>query len=190
MNKAIRVAKANVIGFLNSDDFYEKNTLKNIIELIKEEPGLKIWMGNCRVLTEGDAELGINIPTALNIYQLIANYEFPYNSSAYFYHKKIHDEVGFFDINDHYTMDLEFLLRAYRKSIIYYTPKVWGNFRLIPGTKTFGDTEKNQSQARCDALRTVAYENLSFLGKKIVDFYKIKKRGLIFMKRIANKISN
>lgn len=190
MNKAIQVAKADVIGFLNSDDFYEKNTLKNIIDLIKKDCTHTIWMGNCRVLTDGDVELGINTPSALNLYQLIADYEFPYNPSCYFYHKKIHDEVGFFDTDDHYTMDLEFLLRAYRKSIIHYTPEVWGNFRLIDGTKTFGDKESNQSQARCDELRQKAYQDLPFLRKKIVYFYKIKKRCVNIMKRIVNKFSN
>lgn len=190
MNHGVALAQADVIGFLNADDFYEKNTLKNILELIKKSAYPTIWMGNCRVLKEGDVELGINVPTALNFYKLIANYEFPYNPSAYFYHKKIHEQAGMYLIEDHYTMDLEFLLRAYKKSIIHYAPMTWGNFRLIAGTKTFGDTEQNHSQARCDELRKHAYESLNWIEKKIVDGYKFKKRAINFIKRAVHKFSN
>ena len=38
MNKGVRMAQGNILGFLNVDDFYEKNVLNRIVELFKTLP--------------------------------------------------------------------------------------------------------------------------------------------------------
>lgn len=176
MNKGIRHARGPVIGFLNVDDFYENGTFKLILKKIKKEKPLSLWMGNCQMWGDKDIRLSLNKPKAYNLYQLIAGYETSYNPSAYFYHKRLHDIIGYYDEADHYTMDLDFLIRAYGVASLFYTNATWGNFRFIPGAKTFEDAQKGAMFQRCDALRKKAFDNMKPLQQLIVKVYQFKMR--------------
>jgi glycosyltransferase involved in cell wall biosynthesis len=191
MNKGIALAQAEIIGFLNADDFYEDGALKSIIQHINsidKKVQTPLWIANCHIVGNGDQRIGVNIPTARNIYQLIAGYDSPYNASAYFYHKNIHKIIGGYALEDHYTMDLEFLLRAYAITQPQYVPETWGNFRFIEGTKTFEDQQRKASQGRCDALRHAAYQKLSWLEKSITKCYRVKKYTDRTIEKIKNKL--
>lgn len=189
MNKAIIQAKAPIIGFLNADDFYEPNALKSFFEIAKPLSNAPtMWIGSCKVRDANNTIIGINKPKAKNIYQLIAGFEPPYNASAYFYHKILHDTIGPYDENDHYTMDLDFLLKAYSHSEIQICPEIWGNFRMMEGTKTFTDAANGNMFARCDRLKNNAYQRLNAFEKTIVCGYKTEKKLVDYFKRQFSKI--
>ena len=186
MNKAIRHARGSVIGFLNVDDFYEKGTLRLILKKINQANPLSLWIGNCQMWGEGDIKLSLNKPKAHNLYQLIAGYETSYNPSAYFYHKALHDRIGDYDETDHYTMDLDFLIRAYGAASLFYTNETWGNFRFIPGAKTFEDAQRGAMFKRCDALRKKTFDSMTPLQQLIVKAYQLKMR---VEKRVTRRIN-
>lgn len=183
MNKGIQKSRAAIIGFLNADDFYEPSTLKDLIAIIASEPVPTLWLGNCQVWGVDQKKLSLNKPQALNYYSLLAGYELPYNPSAYFYHKSIHDIIGFYPESDHYTMDLDFLIKAYRVAKIKYYDKTWGNFQLIPGSKTFEDSNSGHMFKRTQILKDQAILNLPLKSKIIVKYYQIKKRIIHGLKR-------
>jgi len=68
-----------------------------------------------------------------------AIYPYPFNPSAYFYHKSLHDQIGKYDVSDALTMDLDFLLRAVQKAFVQYYDETWGNFYMRSGSKTVMD---------------------------------------------------
>lgn len=43
MNKGIRLAKGKLIGIVNSDDWYEKDTIENVVEAYREK-NMKLCM--------------------------------------------------------------------------------------------------------------------------------------------------
>ena len=63
---------------------------------------------------------------------------FPNNPSAYFYPKAVHDIVGPYNVEEHFGMDVEFILAVVQAIEPLYIDVVLGNFRRIPGTKTYG----------------------------------------------------
>ncbi len=139
LNKGIRLARADVIGILNVDDYYEPGILGRVVDLFRgvDEPTLLV--GNCNVRNHDGSISFINRPRRLRPWQLLLGTElvqFPLNPSAYFYHRCIHEIVGEYAEDEHYAMDLDFLLRASRAVSIRYVDETWGNFWLREGCKT------------------------------------------------------
>jgi hypothetical protein len=99
--------------------------------------------------------------------------ESPWNPSAYFYQKSLHDAAGLYDENDHYVMDLDFLLRALQKAPFVYYDEVWGNFRWMPGTKTFEDNQAGQMAKRCDDLRRKYSRNLTLFERVHLGVFRL-----------------
>ena len=146
MNKGIGLAKGPVICFLNVDDYFEPDALNRAERLIGQIPEPGMLVGNCNVWDEKNCLMYVNRPDRLTLSDLLVGTEifmFPANPSAYFYHKSLHDVAGLYDADDHYSMDLDFLLRAVRVANVRYVNEDFGNFRLIPGTKTYEDIRVN-----------------------------------------------
>jgi glycosyltransferase involved in cell wall biosynthesis len=140
LNKGIAMAKAEYIGILNVDDFYEPGALCSVAQIIKGLPSSRFIAGDCNVLTTGDELLYVIRPTVLKFANIIVDdkqWPYPYNTAAYFYPKAVHDIIGPYNIEEHQGMDLEFILAAIQVMEPLYIDKVLGNWRYIPGTKTF-----------------------------------------------------
>jgi len=164
MNKGIAMAKGNIISFLCVDDFYEKGTLNFVSKLFRHLPCPSFLAGNCNILDEKDKIIFVNKPNHLELKDLLMPRPIPMNPSAYFYHKEIHQEAGLFDTTDHYSMDIDFVLRAVTCANLKYVNITFGNFRLTKG-KTF-DTIKNGTQKQIAAKILYKYrKNLPFFER-------------------------
>ena len=146
MNKGTKAAKAEVIGFLNVDDFYEPGAVADALQELAtfRRPGIVI--GDCRIVDEDGNTIRWNRPKNVRIQSLLQMAlidRIPANPSAYFYHRDVHDIVGGYDMQNHYSMDVDFVLGAARLTSARYVPKHWGNFRMTSACKTF----KNASGA-------------------------------------------
>lgn len=180
MNKGINLAKGEILAILNVDDYYQPNVLNRVLDLFKTLPNNSFLVGNCKVWNEKGKVKFINKPQKLKFTELLLGWSInphPINPSAYFYHKSLHDEIGLYDIEDHYTMDVDFLLRVVQKAKVFYKNEVWGNYRDIEGTKTFNDRESGQGEKRMRTLFYQYYQQLSPIGQLQVKFqiYWFKK---------------
>jgi glycosyltransferase involved in cell wall biosynthesis len=143
MNKGIAAATGRVLATLNVDDFYTAGTLNEVAALFKslEEPAFVV--GNCRLLAVGDRIIYTSRPRDLQIGKLalcgLRKHCFPLNPSSYFYHRSLHATVGTYDVDLDFTLDVDFVLRAIPAAKVRYVNRDWGNFRLLPGTKTYRD---------------------------------------------------
>lgn len=153
LNKGSAAARGNYISILNADDFYEPMALRDMASRLAKEPVPAFVVGDCRVLDHRDDTVFVNKPNDLRLESLLLGFslsEHPVNPSAYLYHRACHDLIGGYDESDHHSMDLDFLFKAATRTRMRYFPVLWGNFRLIPGAKTYEDA---QSAERARLLR-------------------------------------
>lgn len=173
MNHGIQLARGPILGFLNADDYYEPNLFPRVAELFKALPDPSFIMANCNVRDDSGQLITINRPARFTLLNFMKGREHPWNPSAYFYHKSLHDAVGLYDEKDHYAMDLDFLLRAVQKAHLVYRDEVWGNFRWMPGRKTFEDAHAGLMQKRYGALRKKYSASLTSLDRLRLQSYRL-----------------
>jgi glycosyltransferase involved in cell wall biosynthesis len=175
LNKGSDAAKGKYISILNVDDFYEPGALAEMASLLSRENPPAMVVGDCRVVDEHDQIKFINRPEDLRLEALLLGWRFaqhPVNPSAYLYHRECHRIVGGFDENEHYAMDLEFMFTAASRIRLVYYPKIWGNFRLIPGAKTYEDRDGVQ---RALKIRHRHIAKLSTFKRAKMNFIRISK---------------
>lgn len=186
MNKGISLAKGEFITFLNVDDFFSNNTLKDVLHLIDKNRHIDFWVGDCNVLLPDQTIQYINRPRKLRPWHLLSGFFLPVNPSAYFYRKSLHEKVGGYNEANHHNMDIEFLIRVSFVAKMKYYPAIWGNFRLLPETKTVVDDLAGLLTERKQKLFNQILNESGFdirLKTNCVIFYQCSKRSLFNLRK-------
>jgi glycosyltransferase involved in cell wall biosynthesis len=138
MNEGIQVGTGTIVGILNADDYYAPGTLNRVVEIFASFAEPTLLVGNCDLLREGQ-EPFVNRPANLNLESVLLgprHFPFPFNPVAYFYDKEVHEIVGFYDEEDDFTMDVDFLFRALASVRSEYRDELWGHVRVHEQAKT------------------------------------------------------
>jgi glycosyltransferase involved in cell wall biosynthesis len=176
MNKGIELARGEIITFLNVDDYYESGVLNQVIERFKTLPEPSFLVGNCRIWNDYGQVIDVNKPSKLRLFDLVLGLNvnpYPCNPCAYFYHRSLHNQIGNYSIDDHHSMDLDFILRMVQVTHVHYVDQIWGNYRRIEGTKTFIDMESGAADRRVRQMlkkyrqHLTAIEQFQWLGWQI-----------------------
>lgn len=121
MNKGVKLAHGEFIGWLNADDYYLPGTLERVRRALAERPGALWLTGPCRIVNDADRE----IRRAVTVYKrfflrrysrrllLIQNFV---AAPATFVRRSAALEVGGFDERFKYSMDYDMWLRLARRA--------------------------------------------------------------------------
>jgi glycosyltransferase involved in cell wall biosynthesis len=145
MNKGIKLAKGEIISFLNADDAYNPFVIKRVLQLFQHK-NLSFAVGNCRLIYDQGDTIYINRPQRLKDYHFFSGkLPFPINPCAYFYKKEIHNHpnIGLYNEQNHYNMDYEFLLKCSLHYPMTYFNEDWGVMLEHPNAKTSSDKNNN-----------------------------------------------
>lgn len=124
MNKGIRMAEGELIGIVNSDDYYEENAVA-VMAGHRTGTSYQILYGFERILRDGkEASICIHHHTNLD-YQMITH-------PTCFVTKKLYEDLGVFDTAYKYSADYEFMLRMYHSGKVEFTPvyEIISNYAL------------------------------------------------------------
>lgn len=171
MNKGIKMAKGEIMTILNVDDFYEPNVLNRVAQIFQNLPEPSFLVGNCNILDDNDKIKRINQPKRMKLTDLLVGHTinpFPFNPSAYFYHTSLHQKIGLYEVEEHYAMDVDFLLKAVQVANVKYVDEIWGNYRQISGTKTVEDINSGQNEIRIQQIMNKHYAKLPKIQQWIV----------------------
>jgi glycosyltransferase involved in cell wall biosynthesis len=174
MNKGIKIAKGEIISFLNVDDGYFTFVLNRVLGIFKANYSLNFITGNCKLFDLQGNLLYINRPQRLRPYHIYSSLEpFPINPAAYFYKKELHNKLGYYNVDNHYNMDLEFILKVIVKVNIIYFNEDWGIMVQHELAKTSLDEDIG---LRKKELIKSYQQHLTFTQKQTVLAYKIFKK--------------
>jgi glycosyltransferase involved in cell wall biosynthesis len=197
MNKGLSMARGDIIGILNVDDYYEPGTLGRIASLFHtmQPPGLAV--GNCNVWNNAGELLSVNKPCRLRIEDLLLGWRInphPVNPSAYFYHKSLHEIIGPYDENEHFAMDIDFIFKAIQTAHVHYSDEIWGNYRLLDGTKTVVDRQRGSSARRVELLFTKYRRQLPLWKQLKIDLMKVgyqsSAKARVHLYRLKSRIKD
>lgn len=160
MNKGIGLAKGKLIGIVNSDDWYEEDTVEQIV---------KHYQGNQYEVVYGMQRTYLNgKEKATFIYHHDFLPEQMITHPTCFVTKDAYKAFGVFDLKYRSAADYDLMLRFYESQRVVFTPiyQVLSNFQL-------GGMSSSQVGVRENA--TIRYER-GFMSQKKYHFVMIKSR--------------
>lgn len=136
MNKGFSLSTGDIIVNLNADDFFSIGAFIGVLPFFQR--GSDFVLGKIRIM-ECNGHYRTVIPQA-NFGEMLRWWKkdaFCYNPVGYFYRRHVHKTVGGYDIENHYTMDYDFLLKARKSFNFDLIDQTLGTYRWFPGTKTY-----------------------------------------------------
>lgn len=109
INKGWRIAKGDILGYLNSDDYYKSNVLSNVLEYFEKHKNIKWAYGGWNYVNKKGQFYQAIQPNSFNKSKLL-NY-CNIGQPSCFFRKSLLKEVGFLDENLHLAMDYDLWLR-------------------------------------------------------------------------------
>jgi len=160
MNKGIELAKGDIIGFLNSDDFYENNNvISKVIRVFNDNPSLDACYADLKYVDR------INISKVKNYFKSSKFVQgsffkgwFPPHPT-FFVHRSVYNRYGKFNLNYNIAADIDLMLRflEINKIHVQYIPEFFIKMR------TGGASYKNY----LESLNEIKNIKLKYHGSKI-----------------------
>ena len=117
LNKALMIVKGEIVGWLNTDDYYLPNAFNIIVKSFRENLNSMWLAGNLVFKIEESNKFKFWPSVNLNYNNLKKNCDI-LRTQATFIKKSVYDEIGFFNINLNMTMDYDMWLRIAK----FHTP--------------------------------------------------------------------
>jgi glycosyltransferase involved in cell wall biosynthesis len=140
INKGLRMATGDIIGVINSDDYYEAGTFKEIMTVFQNYPCVMWVTGDCRIVNEKGKEIQRCIRFYKKVFRLLSLPMIlpilnPLAQSSTFIRKHAIKKIGYFDESLAYAFDYDFWLRLQK----FYSPiilsKTLSSFRIHKNSK-------------------------------------------------------
>ena len=147
LNKGFEQANGEIQGWLNSDDYFAKDALKNLMMLRADKPDCVAWIGACQ-----DVDIDCNpikriAPLAGSLKNL-SNW----GKDAWFaqpsclFDAQAFRKVGMVDVNLDYAMDVDLWIRLRQIGLFATVDKVISFPRQYPDIKTLRDIPMRQAE--------------------------------------------
>ena len=182
MNKGINLAKGEVIGFLNSDDFYYDNyVISKIAREFVKDPYLEASYSDLIYVDQINTSKIIRYFKSSKFKQGLFLKGWCPPHPTFFVRKSVYERFGKFDLSYKIASDVDLMIRFLEKYKIksLYTPNVWVKMRMG------GITNKNLRNIwlqNKEILNSLQRNDLSANPLKFF-FYKIVSRSFQFFKR-------
>jgi glycosyltransferase involved in cell wall biosynthesis len=141
INKGLQMATGDIVTYINADDMYEAGCFRKIADFIQQNPDTKWLYGKCRIIDDKNVEIRRSITRYKNIWQRSYSYnkllvmDF-LSQPAVFWRREMHEEFGYFDVDNHLSMEYDFWLRMGAKYRPGYINDYLSRFRVHPASKT------------------------------------------------------
>ena len=138
INKGFKMAKGEVIGWLNSDDcYFTKGVVAEVIEFFKRNPTTHIVYGDLAIIDEFNQVVSVVGSLPFFSYRILKMLDYLPQPSMFLVQDVVHKEK--LRVNFHYVMDYEYWLRLGKKYKFSYLSKILAAFRVHEKSKSVSD---------------------------------------------------
>jgi glycosyltransferase involved in cell wall biosynthesis len=148
--KGFRMARGEILAWLNSDDTYLPGALQAAADQFRATPETALCYGDAHYCDAGGAIIG-SYRTAPFDFDRLAWFNFICQPSAFF-RREVFEEVGGLDPGLHFAMDLDLWIRIGRRFPCRYLPRVLSSYRLHESSKTVSDRTLMQNCREAERL--------------------------------------
>ncbi len=146
LNKGLRMATGDIIGWLNADDWYERDAFKKVIQRMSSQPNCHIVYGQAVFVDAQGKRIALKKPSPqISLGLLLRWWEawvHPHQPSM-FYSRALIERVGPFNQGLHFSIDYEYWLRSISHYRFDHIDEVLSYVRWREGSKSM-DTEAEQ----------------------------------------------
>jgi GT2 family glycosyltransferase len=139
VNKGVRMAKGDLIGWLNADDLYRPGALAIVAEAFASQPSAEWAFGRCGIIDENERAIRSAVTAYKNFF--LRRYSFRLHlthnfvsAPATFVKRSAFDQVGLFDERFKYSMDYDVWLRLGRRGRPIFVDAELAAFRMAEGS--------------------------------------------------------
>lgn len=147
LNKGFDLATGDIFGWLNSDDYFVKGALKNLMLLRADNPDCIAWIGACQVV-DIDGNPTKKLPPRTGSVKEISVWgkDAWFSQPSCLFDAQAFKKVGKVDANLEYAMDVDLWVRL-RQTGSFATTDTEVSFpRLYPDIKTHRDVHMRQAE--------------------------------------------
>jgi glycosyltransferase involved in cell wall biosynthesis len=176
INNGLRIASGEIVGLLNSDDYYEQGIFAEVASIFDSQRKIDVVIGGAGIFeSTASGEVLVDRYPSLNEKALLDILVFGAPAiNAWFFRRSVFDRVGNFDLAYPLGADRDFLIRLYLSGLKpSFVDKVFYHYRKHPGSLTI-----NQGS---DAQERILLENRRLAQKYISNVHAdraLQKRSL------------
>lgn len=149
LNKALKMVTGEIICWLNADDWCANGTFERVVQELNPQQDRYIIYGNTNMVDENGKLLWVKRSAPnMTLGFLVRWWRCPAHphQPSIFFSRKVIEEVGPFNPELNYSIDLEYWLRAILKFPFCYVDQTFANARIRCNSKSI-DTEPEQIQS-------------------------------------------
>jgi glycosyltransferase involved in cell wall biosynthesis len=135
VNKGISLARGEIVGWLNADDFYLSGAVAKAVAVLKGNPECGFVYSNWVDVGEDGAEIRRNQTTAFDLEHQVNRANLVPQPTA-FMRREALDEVGLLDESYHLALDYDLWIRLGQRFLVRYVDDYWAAFRLHDASKS------------------------------------------------------
>ncbi|ADY37299.1 glycosyl transferase family 2 [Phocaeicola salanitronis DSM 18170] len=186
MNKGITMATGDVVGILNSDDFYTTDTiLEQVAETMKAQPMIDAVYGDVHYVDEKDLSRSVRYYSSRLFKRSLMRFGFMPAHPSFYCRREVYERYGAFDVSYKVAADFENLLRLIfiHKIRTRYIPADFVTMRM-GGASSSG--LKSHRQIMKDHLRAMK-QNGVFSNSLLLCFRYPYKVGEVVWARLTGR---
>jgi glycosyltransferase involved in cell wall biosynthesis len=142
INKGFRMARGEIVSWLNSDDVILPGAVTHAVQAFERNPAAGAVYGEGNLIdVEGKVTARFPATEPFNLWKLIYLSDYILQQTAYI-RRAVLDDVGFLDEHLHWGLDWDLFIRIGKKYHMEYIPHMMGCLREHLEAKTFAGGHK------------------------------------------------
>lgn len=188
LNKGLRMAKGEIVGWLNSDDLYEVGTFSEVAVIFKDN-AVQWVIGDVANLYDDTGLIMQRESPEITIEMLLKDSDIVRQPGTFF-RRSLLERIGGWDASLQSVMDYDLWIRMARVSKPQMVHKRWAYFRIHANQKTSGKTLLKQTLEICrvQSREGTPFRNrVSLVGRKALYLLKFLLKEVLVMLGIIDR---